>query len=128
VNGRGVPVEGGAFATTIALPAGTHIITVSLQAPGGSVATATRTVHVSYTMTVVAVRVQGGEAWLQAIVDGAQFAGTGRVFAAGQSLTVSGREVFLRTGNAGATFVSVNGRDLGALGATGQVVDRVFTQ
>jgi len=128
VNGRGVPVEGGAFATTVALPAGTHTMTVSVQAPGGSVATATRTVHVSYTMAVVAVRVQGGDAWLQVIVDGVQSAGTGRVFAAGQSLTVSGREVFLRTGNAGATLVSVNGRDLGALGGLGQVVDRLFTQ
>lgn len=128
VNGRGVAVEAGAFATAIALPAGTHTVTVSVQAPSGSVATATRTVHVIYTMAIVAVRVQGGDAWLQAVVDGAQSAGTGRVFAAGQSLTLSGREVFLRTGNAGATFVSVNGRDLGALGAPGQVVDRVFTQ
>jgi len=128
VNGRSVPVEGGAFTTTIALPAGTHTVTVSVQAPGGSVATATRTVHVTYTMAVVAIRLQGGDAWLQVTVDGAQAAGTGRVFAAGQSLTLSGREVLLRTGNAGATFVSVNGRDLGALGAPGQVVDRLFTQ
>ena len=128
VNGRGVPVEAGSFTTTVALPAGTHTVSVTVQAPGGSVTTATRTVHVSYTMAVVAVRVQGGAAWLQVVVDGAQAAGTGRVFAAGQSLTLSGREVFLRTGNAGATFVSVNGRDLGALGAPGQVVDRVFTQ
>ena len=128
VNGRGVPVEGGAFATTIALPAGTHTVTVSLQAPGGSVATATRTVHVSYTMTVVAVRVQGGDAWLQAIVDGVQTAGTGRIFSAGQTLLLSGRQVFLRTGNAGATFVTMNGQDLGALGGQGQVVERVFAQ
>lgn len=128
VNGRGVTAEGGTFSTALALPAGAQVVTVSVQAPGGSVATITRTVNVSYTAALVTVRVQGGDAWLQVVVDGAQSAGTGRVFAAGQTLTFTGQQVFLRSGNAGATFVSVNGRDLGALGGPGQVVERVFTQ
>ncbi len=59
-------------------------------------------------------------------VDGAQAANTNRVYTNGQTLTFTGKQVVVRTGNAGATFVSYNGQDLGKMGTAGQVVERVF--
>ncbi len=128
VNGQPITIAtDGAFSMTVTLPAGAHTLVVVARWSGAE-ATETRSVTVAYTAALVAVRVQGSDAWIQAIVDGVQAAGTGRIYAAGQSFQLSGRQVVLRTGNAGATFVTMNGQDLGALGAQGQVVERVFTQ
>jgi hypothetical protein len=87
----------------------------------------TRNVTVTFTQAVVTVIVQGGDAWLLAQVDGSQAPGTGRVFSNGASETFKGREVVIRTGNAGATRVIYNGQLLGTLGGAGQVVERTFT-
>jgi len=128
LNGQAIALAAdGSFSTTVTLPAGAHTLVVVARLSGAE-ATETRSVTIAYTAAVVSVRVQGGDAWLQAIVDGVQTAGTGRIFSAGQTLLLSGRQVFLRTGNAGATFVTMNGQDLGALGSQGQVVERVFAQ
>jgi hypothetical protein len=94
---------------------------------GGAEIIETRTVTVAFTAAVVTVKVQGGEAWLLALVDGAQAHGTGKVFAAGASQTFSGKQVTIRTGNAAATQIIYNGQLVGALGAQGQVVERTFT-
>jgi hypothetical protein len=82
---------------------------------------------VSFTSAVVTVSVQGGDAWLLVQVDGTQAAGTGRVFAAGTTQTFTGKQVTIRTGNAGATQVVYNGQVVGALGTTGQVVEKTYT-
>jgi hypothetical protein len=67
----------------------------------------------------VDVRVVGAPAWLSVQEDGRTVlaqeapAGSSRRFEAYQ-------EVSIQTGNAGATHVEVNGRDVGSLGASGQ--------
>jgi cytoskeletal protein RodZ len=128
VNGTPVTVGSeGRFSTTIDYPAGTHAIRVVGRTAGGAEIIETRTVTVAFTAAVVTVKVQGGEAWLLALVDGAQAPGTGKVFAAGASQTFSGKQVTIRTGNAAATQIIYNGQLVGALGAQGQVVERTFT-
>jgi hypothetical protein len=128
VNGTPVTVgSDGRFTTTIDYPAGTHAIRVVGRTAGGAEIIETRTVTVSFTAAVVTVKVQGGDAWLLALVDGAQAPGTGKVFAAGASQTFTGKQVTIRTGNAGATQIVYNGQLVGALGSQGQVVERTFT-
>jgi cytoskeletal protein RodZ len=128
VNGTPVTVgPDGRFTTAIDYPAGTHAIRVVGRTAGGAEIIETRTVTVAFTAAVVTVKVQGGNAWLLALVDGAQAPGTGRVVAAGASMTFTGKQVTIRTGNAAATQIVYNGQLVGALGAQGQVVERTFT-
>ena len=70
---------------------------------------------------------KGGDAWVQATVDGTVVAGTGRVFKDGETGTYSGRQVIIRTGNAAATQITFNGTFEGAMGQQGQVVEKVYT-
>jgi cytoskeletal protein RodZ len=117
----------GRFSGSINCPAGTHGVRFVARTAAGAESTETRTVTVSFTAAVVTVIVQGGDAWLLAQVDGSQAAGTGRVFANGASATFSGRQVVIRTGNAGVTQVIYNGQLQGKLGEQGQVVEKTFT-
>jgi RodZ C-terminal domain len=84
-------------------------------------------VTVAYTAAVVNVTLKGGEAWIEARVDGTVVPGTGRVFKDGETATYTGREVRLRSGNAAATIVSYNGQPAVALGQQGEVVERIYT-
>ena len=66
-----------------------------------------------------------GPCWLRVFADGRLVAqGT---FPAGTTKTFSGRSVSVLVGNAGAADVIVAGKDLGKMGASGQVVQRSFT-
>ncbi len=71
------------------------------------------------------VQIRGGRAWLRVIVDGEKaFEGT---LPDGTEKRWEAREsLILRTGNAGATYVTVNGRELGVLGKPGEVVEKVW--
>jgi cytoskeleton protein RodZ len=77
------------------------------------------------TLTVV-VSVEGSPSWLSILADGnlryEQIAqpGFSQTFEAQ-------REISIRTGNAGAVGVEVNGQDLGKLGESGEVLTRDFT-
>jgi cytoskeleton protein RodZ len=77
------------------------------------------------TLTVV-VSVEGSPSWLSILADGnlryEQIAqpGFSHTFEAQ-------REISIRTGNAGAVGVEVNGQDLGKLGESGEVLTRDFT-
>jgi len=127
VNGTPVtPQSDGRFSATVNFTAGFQTVRVVAKTAAGGEVQETRTVAIAYTAAFVTVRVSGGDAWLLATVDGAQAANTNRVYTNGQTLTFTGKQVVVRTGNAGATFVSYNGQDLGKLGDTGQVVERVF--
>jgi hypothetical protein len=72
------------------------------------------------------VSVEGDPSWLSVLADGRlayeQIAqpGFSRSFEAQ-------REVSIKTGNAGAVGVEVNGQDLGKLGESGEVLTRDFT-
>ena len=127
-NGKPLTVSAdGRFAESISVPAGAQAIRVVVRPGGGGELVESRSVTVTFTAAVVTVRIDGTESWLQAVVDGAVVPGTGRIYGAGQAATFTGRQVTLRAGNAGATFVIFNGQEVGYLGAQGQVVERSFT-
>ncbi len=128
VNGAAVTVgSDGRFSDSISYPAGTHAVRFVARTATGAESTETRTVTVAFTAAVVTVRITGGDAWLLAQVDGAQAVGTGKVFANGAVQTFQGKQVLIRTGNAGVTQVVYNGQLLGKLGEQGQVVEKTFT-
>ncbi|MGH2379256.1 MAG: helix-turn-helix domain-containing protein [Candidatus Limnocylindria bacterium] len=128
VNGAPITIgTDGRFADAFDYPAGTHALRFVARTAAGAESSETRQVSVSFTQAVVTVRVDGGDAWLLARVDGAQAEGTGRIFESGAVETFSGQRVTIRTGNAAATHVVYNGEPLGALGGSGEVVERTFT-
>jgi hypothetical protein len=64
-------------------------------------------------------------AWIRTTVDGR--ADVGRLFNAGEKRTLTARDaIVMRSGDAGAVFVSVNGGQSRALGLDGQIVTRRF--
>ncbi len=127
VNAVQIPVSTArTFEIRFTYPAGTQTITVIAQNAAGVTTTEARVVNVAYTAAVVNVTLKGGEAWLQATVDGTVAPGTGRVFKDGESATYTGREVRLRSGNGAATIVSYNGQPAVAMGQQGEVVERVY--
>jgi hypothetical protein len=129
INGVQAPitVPGGRFEGRFTTPAGAQTFTVVARSASGATATETRTVTVAYTTAVILVQIKGGDAWIQATVDGAVVPGTGRVFKDGEAGTYSGRQVIVRTGNAATTFITHNGTSEGAMGTQGQVVEKVYT-
>lgn len=129
VNGAPLTIgTDGRFTDRIWHPAGTHSLRFVARTAAGAEVSDTRTITVGFTSAVVTVRVQGGDAWLLAQVDGAVVAGTGRVYANGSIVTFPpGRQVTVRTGNAGATTLIYNGQLVGRMGETGQVAERTFT-
>jgi len=126
VNGATVPVSSGHFEARFFFPAGPTEITVIAQNAVGSV-TLKRQVSVVYTSAVVQVFVKGGEAWIQATVDGTIAAGTGRLYKDGETATFTGKTVAIRSGNAAATQVTYNGVYQGTMGQQGQVAEKVYT-
>jgi hypothetical protein len=128
VNGVQMPIsDARRFEIRFTYPAGPQTISVVARNASGATTTETRTVTVAYTAAVVSVTLKGGEAWLQATVDGTLVAGTGRVFKEGETATYTGREVRLRSGNGAATLVSHNGQPAVAIGKQGEIVERVYT-
>ena len=129
-----VTVNGGAatigtdlkFAVTVNFVAGPQTVRVIAKTATGGEVQETRSVSVSYTAAVVTVRITGGDAFILATVDGAQVPSTNKVFPSGQVLTFTGKTVTIRTGNAGVTFLSFNGQDMGKMGEVGQVTERSF--
>ena len=114
------------FAVTVNFVAGPQTVRVVAKTATGGEVQETRSVSVTYTAAVVTVRITGGDAFILATVDGAQVPSTNKVFQSGQVLTFSGRTVTIRTGNAGVTFLTFNGQDMGKMGEVGQVVERSF--
>jgi len=128
VNGVQVPISNTRlFEIRFTYPAGRQTITMIASNAAGGTTAETRAVTVAYTAAVVNVTVKGGDAWLQATVDGTVVPGTGRVFKDGETATYTGRVVRLRSGNGAATVVSYNGQPAVALGQQGEVVERVYT-
>lgn len=74
----------------------------------------------------VTVSVEGAESWVSISSDGS--VAYSQIAQPGFSQTFEARDsIVLSTGNAGAVNVEVNGQDVGALGGSGQVIDRSFT-
>jgi cytoskeleton protein RodZ len=74
----------------------------------------------------VEVSVEGSPSWLSVLADGTL--AYEQIAQPGFSQTFEAqREISIRTGNAGAVGVEVNGQDLGKLGESGEVLTREFT-
>ena len=74
----------------------------------------------------VEVSVEGSPSWLSILTDGTL--AYEQIAQPGFSQTFEAqREISIRTGNAGAVGVEVNGQDLGRLGESGEVLTRDFT-
>ena len=70
------------------------------------------------------LRATGGASYVEAQADGTPVQGSGTIMADGDELSLSAAdELRIRVGNAGATRISVNGMDLGAMGAAGEVIE-----
>ena len=115
------------FGVTVNFVAGPQTVRVIAKTATGGEVQETRSISVSYTSAVVTVRITGGEAYILATVDGAQVPTTNKIFTNGQVLTFTGKTVTIRTGNAGVTYLSFNGQDMGKMGEPGQVAERSFT-
>lgn len=127
INGTAASVTNGHFEAHLSYPAGQQTITIVARNAAGASVTEMRTVTVAYTAAVIQVTMKGGDAWMQAMVDGTVVTGTGRVYKDGESATFTGRQVVVRTGNAAVTQITHNGVPEGALGTQGQVVEKTYT-
>ena len=128
INGTAATVANGHFEARLSYPAGQQTITVVARNSAGASVTEIRTVTVAYTAAVVQVVVSGGNAWVQATVDGTVASGTGRVFKDGETATFTGKSVVVRTGNAAATQITYNGVYQGTMGPqSGQIAEKSYT-
>ncbi len=111
----------GAFTGSIALPAGTWDLSV---AGAGDPVTTRVTVAPGEGLRGT-LRLDGGDSYLEVDADGVPLAGiSGTIAAAGNRIDLSAtRELRIRAGNAAAVHVSINGIDVGAMGAPGAVVE-----
>lgn len=101
--------------------------------PAPPTPTATRTRRPTSTRTPLPARAQEltlglkvtARSWVRVVADGATvFEGT--VVPGEERTWTARREITLRTGNAGGVIASINDRELGALGDSGQVLDYVW--
>jgi cytoskeleton protein RodZ len=106
------------------LTTGNWSITVTASSDQGTTSTSqTRSVSVAYKGVNLVVTIKGGNAWIKVWVDGkidSTVGRAGRTLHDGQVLTFTGQQsVEVRTGSSGATFFTLNGQSLGALGKRG---------
>jgi hypothetical protein len=115
--------EDGTFTTPIQLTTGRWSIIVTASGANGKTASLTREVAVAYKGVNLVVEVKGGNAWIKVWVDGKVASppgSAGDTLRAGETLTFTGeRSIEVRTGSSGATFFTLNGQSLGALGRRG---------
>lgn len=117
----------GAFSGSLALAPGTWDVAVT-PAEGDPV---TRRVTVQPGPGLSgALRISGGESYLEVDEDGTPIAGdSGSIAADGDSIDLSARrEVRVRAGNAAAVHVTLNGLSIGAMGGSGEVVEWRITR
>jgi len=120
-----ITVTDGSFSADLAVAPGSWLITVTASAAGQADAVESRTVDIEFEGVVVVVEAVGGNAYIQAWVDGEPT--TAKILRRGRSLTFTAEQmVLVRTGNAGETHFTVNGEELGALGDRGQVENWLF--
>ena len=124
----GTTTSAGSAAGTTAMPGGSISAAASVTTahPAAPRVTTNHTITRPVASNSVQVDVvTTGQAWVRAVVDGrAVYDG---VLDAGDRKSWEGqREVILSTTNAGAVDVAINGRSLGRLGNTGQIVERSF--
>jgi cytoskeletal protein RodZ len=119
-----VPVEeDGTFATPLQLTAGKWSIIITAAGAGDKTTSLTRHVTVAYKGVNLVVQIKGGRAWIKVWVDGKldpRIGAAGKTYQAGKALTFTAKKsIEVRTGSSGATFFTLNGDSLGALGKRG---------
>ena len=117
-----VPVaEDGTFTTPLQLTTGKWSIIVSAAGAGNKTASITRHVAVAYKGVNLVVEIKGGPAWLKVWVDGKLHPDWAGVTAKkGKVITLTANSsIEVRTGSSGATYFTLNGQSLGALGRRG---------
>jgi cytoskeletal protein RodZ len=123
---------GGAFSQSLSLGPGRWQVIVTAYATGLEPVSQTRTVTVAEDVAppvegelVVQLEARGGASWMRIVVDGQALRPRdwgGPTLRNGATATITAeREIFIRTGNAGNVFVTINGREVGRLGNRGQV-------
>jgi hypothetical protein len=84
--------------------------------PAAAAATSVASPAIQARPIVVGVRVTD-EVWINALVDGTpQYGDTGRTLAAGSIVYFTGVDVKITSGKGSATFITIDGRNLGAMG------------
>ena len=117
-----VPVaDDGSFNTALQLTSGRWSIIVTASGAGGKTASLTRHVAVAYKGVNLVVEIKGGPAWIKVWVDGKlDPTWPGVTATKGKTMTFTGTSsIEVRTGSSGATFFTLNGQPLGALGKRG---------
>jgi cytoskeletal protein RodZ len=111
--------DDGSFTTPLELTAGRWAVTVTATSTDGKSSALTRNVSVAFKGISLVVAINGGRAWLKVWVDGVVSDVTGvggRVYGSGKVITFTGKtDIEVRTGNAAATYFTVNGVNEGRL-------------
>ncbi|HUG47587.1 MAG TPA: RodZ domain-containing protein [Candidatus Limnocylindria bacterium] len=121
--------SGGSFSHGLDLAPGEWLIVVTAFSSGLQPVSQTRRVTVDaadeLVLVITAVR---NDSWLRVVTDGTMVRGwDGPTLPRGSSITVTAQsEIWLRTGNAGAVSVTLNGVELGRLGRNGVVGNWIF--
>jgi cytoskeletal protein RodZ len=112
----------GAFAAEISLRPGTWDLSVTTE---GAAPVVRRVTVAPGEGLRAAIRLDGGDSYLEVEEDGVPVAGvSGTIVADGDRISVSAEsDIRIRAGNAGAIRLVVNGIGLGAMGADGAVVE-----
>jgi cytoskeletal protein RodZ len=114
--------DDGSWNTPLQLTTGRWSIVVTASNAQGKTNSLTRNVAVAYKGVNLVVTIKGSNAWIKVWVDGKLDAdvASGRTYADGKTLTFTGQtSIEVRTGSSGATFFTLNGQALGALGKRG---------
>jgi cytoskeletal protein RodZ len=118
-----VPVaDDGTFSTSLQLTTGRWSIIVTASGAANS-SSQTRHVSVAFKGVNLVVAVKGSPAWIKVWVDGklsTVTGGAGKTYQPGKTVAFTGStSIEVRTGSSGATFFTLNGQSVGALGKRG---------
>ena len=118
-----VPVaDDGTFNTPLQLTTGRWSIVVTATGASGKTTSPTHHVTVAFKGVNLVVAIKGSPAWIKVWVDGklSTLTGAGKTYQPGKSVAFTGTtSVEVRTGSSGATYFTLNGAALGALGKRG---------
>jgi hypothetical protein len=125
-----VDPDTGVFTDAYTLSPGRWQLTIAATDAADKTTTVLRNVSVAYTGVNLDVQIKGTAAWLKVWVDNVLVSGYGAgvTIKVGQTLHFKGdTSVEVRSGNPGATFFTLNGVSLGALGPAGSPQTWKFT-
>jgi hypothetical protein len=106
-------------------------LTITARSAQDQTTTLTRTVTVSFAGISVVVKLEGGKARIKAWVDGkvdSRTGAAGKVLADGKSIAFTGdKTVEIRSSDPSVTYVTSNGKDLGAMAETADPETWLYT-